>query len=68
MTDQWTCGHTAGAMCAQCYTELAAKAAALQAEVDRYETAIQMAESAFRKNRSRMHVLHILRGYLKEDE
>jgi transcription elongation factor Elf1 len=31
----WTCGHTAGAVCAECYRLLAVKATELQAEVDR---------------------------------
>lgn len=26
ISDAWTCGHTAGAVCAECYRELAAKA------------------------------------------
>lgn len=29
----WTCGHRAGAHCAQCYTELAQRAAKLAAEL-----------------------------------
>jgi heterodisulfide reductase subunit B len=26
VTDEWTCGHVAGGMCAECYRVLAAKA------------------------------------------
>lgn len=32
MTDLWTCGHRAGAMCAECYRELARKAGELAEE------------------------------------
>jgi hypothetical protein len=31
---EWTCGHTAGSHCAQCYAELAGKAHQLQEEID----------------------------------
>jgi hypothetical protein len=31
----WTCGHEAGAVCAECYRDLARKAHELQEEVDR---------------------------------
>lgn len=31
---EWTCGHVAGAMCAECYGELARRAAELQERVD----------------------------------
>lgn len=32
---EWTCGHTGGAVCAECFRLLAAKAHQLQEEVDR---------------------------------
>lgn len=32
---EWTCGHTGGAHCAECYRLLARQAYELQAEVDR---------------------------------
>lgn len=45
--DQWTCGHTAGAMCAQCYSELAAKAHKQAEEIERLQEAARtyMAEA-----------------------
>jgi hypothetical protein len=46
MTDQWTCGHEAGATCAECYRDLAAKAhdlaeenARLRAELEGWNAA-----------------------------
>ena len=35
----WSCGHEAGAICAECYRELAQRATALAAEVERLRTA-----------------------------
>jgi len=37
------------------------------ATAEQYERAIQRAEQVFRRNKSRMHVLRILRSYIKEE-
>lgn len=39
----------------------------LEKELDAYKHAIRRAEGVFIKNKSRMWVLTILRGYLKEE-
>ncbi len=38
---QWTCGHVAGAMCAECYRELARRAHELSEENDRLRERLQ---------------------------
>lgn len=37
----WSCGHTGGAVCAECHRELARKAHELQMEVDRLREQLQ---------------------------
>lgn len=37
---EWSCGHTGGAVCAECFRILAAKAHELQEEVDRLKEII----------------------------
>jgi len=40
MKHLWTCGHTAEAMCAECWRELALKATALAAEIERLKETV----------------------------
>jgi hypothetical protein len=48
---EWSCGHVAGSMCAECYSELAGKANKLAAEnillreiIDRLHQIIELVE------------------------
>lgn len=45
---EWTCGHVGGAVCAECFRQLARKATELQAEVDRLHDLINDLQSASR--------------------
>lgn len=40
MLDRWTCGHVAGAMCAECHRQLAARAAELVAGNEKMREAV----------------------------
>jgi hypothetical protein len=45
----WTCGHVGGAVCAECYRLLAAKAHELVEEVDRLREAFDQLKQEIRR-------------------
>jgi hypothetical protein len=55
---EWTCGHVAGAVCAECYRQLAAKAHALAEENRRLRD--EIAEASERQGRSANDVVLFL--------